>query len=154
MELLLPCVIIFMSSFNHASCSQYDRLYSAIFSFGDSYANTGNFITVMKEQIAYNVSEHPPYGMTYFGQPTSRGSNGRHSQDLGLPLQPPYFSQDHDFSNGANFAFIGAPALSIDDYLHQQVISSFYPVDISLQVQLGWFEQLKPSQCNLTECVC
>ncbi|KAJ3701172.1 hypothetical protein LUZ61_004877 [Rhynchospora tenuis] len=155
MELLLPCVIIFMSLFNHASCSQYDKPYSAIFSFGDSYADTGNFITVMKEKIAYDVFEHSPYGMTYFGQPTGRGSNGRLvidfiAQDLGLPLLPPYFSQGQDFSKGANFAVIGAPALSID-YLRQQGISNFYPVDISLNVQLGWFQQLKPSLCNSTE---
>lgn len=48
--------------------------YSAIFSFGDSLADTGS------QQAAFPFStypEFPPYGMTYFGKPANRNSDGR-----------------------------------------------------------------------------
>jgi hypothetical protein len=40
------------------------RRYGSIFSFGDSFADTGNDVVV-------------PYGMTFSGYPTGRNSNGR-----------------------------------------------------------------------------
>lgn len=75
MELLLPCFLLFISLFTRAYCA--DKSYNAIFSFGDSYADTGNFIVLVRGAIPYDVFEHPPYGMTYFGKPTGRGCDGR-----------------------------------------------------------------------------
>ena len=53
--LLFPCF--------HLSGSQS---YNAIFSFGDSLSDTGNVVVAGL-----------PYGMSFFGRPTGRCSNGR-----------------------------------------------------------------------------
>jgi hypothetical protein len=75
MELLLLCFLFFISLFTRAYCD--DQPYNAIFSFGNSYADTGNFVILVKGVLPYDVFEHLPYGMTYFGHPTGRGSDGR-----------------------------------------------------------------------------
>ncbi|KAF3328567.1 GDSL esterase/lipase [Carex littledalei] len=109
----------------------------------------------MKGVLPYNNFEHSPYGMTYFGHPTGRGCDGRLvidfiALDLGLPLVPAYFSKGKDFNQGANFAVIGSTALKLD-YFRQHNITNVPPVDTSISVQLGWFDQFKPSICNTTE---
>ncbi|KAF8413778.1 hypothetical protein HHK36_001771 [Tetracentron sinense] len=47
--------------------------YTSIFSFGDSYTDTGNLICLYPNESGF----HFPYGETYFGHPTGRYSNGR-----------------------------------------------------------------------------
>jgi hypothetical protein len=53
------------------------RRYDSIFSFGDSFADTGNDIVVFAAHSLDNPTARPPYGMTFFGHPTGRNSNGR-----------------------------------------------------------------------------
>ncbi|KAJ3701178.1 hypothetical protein LUZ61_004883 [Rhynchospora tenuis] len=71
------------------------------------------------------------------------------AQNFSLPLVPPYFSKGQDFQKGVNFAVIGSTALSLD-YLKQRNIT-VPPVDTSINVQLGWFNQFKTSLCNTTD---
>ncbi|PUZ58660.1 hypothetical protein GQ55_5G526200 [Panicum hallii var. hallii] len=123
-------------------------LLPAIFSFGDSYADTGNYI-ILEGGRPFNYS---PYGET-FGRPTGRASDGLLVIDyvakgVGLPFVPPYLAKGQNFSEGANFAVIGARALDQAYFLEQNVTSPAPMMNSSLGVQLRWFEELKPSLCN------
>lgn len=51
------------------------REYAAIFNFGDSLVDAGNL--VVDGIPDYLATAHSPYGMTYFGYPTGRVSDGR-----------------------------------------------------------------------------
>ncbi|KAJ3701177.1 hypothetical protein LUZ61_004882 [Rhynchospora tenuis] len=153
MEQLLLCFLLFISCFSHANCTK-DQPYNAIISFGDSYADTGNFVSLVKGVLPYDVFEHLPYGMTYFNKSTGRGCDGRLvvdfiAQNLSLPLVPPYFSKGQDFHTGVNFAVIGSTALSLE-YFRQRNIT-IPATDTSISVQLGWFNQFKTSICNTTD---
>lgn len=77
MELLTIYFLLFISFFNHANCTTTSPHYNAIFSFGDSYADTGNFVKLVKDFLPSVVFDNPQYGMTYFGRPTGRSSDGR-----------------------------------------------------------------------------
>jgi hypothetical protein len=67
---------------------------------------------------------------------------------VGLPFVPPYLAKGQNFSEGANFAVIGARALDQAYFLEQNVTSPAPMMNSSLGVQLRWFEELKPSLCN------
>ncbi|CAD6240501.1 unnamed protein product [Miscanthus lutarioriparius] len=146
--LIIPCLL-------HGTADAVRRptsmpLFPAIFSFGDSYADTGNFVRLISS-IPFGS---PPYGETFFGHPTGRVCNGCLVVDfvaaaVGLPFVPPYLAEGQNFSTGANFAVIGATALDLA-YYQRQNITTVPPFNTSLSVQLGWFEHLRPSLGNAT----
>jgi hypothetical protein len=58
------------------------RRYDAIFSLGDSYADTGNGPVVFGWHGIANPVMRPPYGSTFFGRPTGRNCDGRLAIDF------------------------------------------------------------------------
>ncbi|KAK4486593.1 hypothetical protein RD792_006844 [Penstemon davidsonii] len=80
--------------------------FEAMFVFGDSNSDTGGFYAAFPSQTS-------PYGMTYFGKPTGRPTDGRIfvdflAQGLGFPFISLYIqSIGSDFRHGANFATLG-----------------------------------------------
>ncbi|KAL0393411.1 UNVERIFIED_CONTAM: GDSL esterase/lipase LIP-4 [Sesamum latifolium] len=87
------------------------RKTSVIFNFGDSNSDTGGFVAGVGLDFAY------PYGRAFFRRPTGRASDGRLLIDflceyLDTHYLSPYLdSLEPDFTNGANFAIIGAATL-------------------------------------------
>ena len=70
------------------------------------------------------------------------------AQAFGLPLLQPYLqSRGKDLCRGVNFTVGGATAM--DPPFFQEIgASDKLWTNLSLSVQLGWFEQLKPSLCS------
>jgi hypothetical protein len=69
------------------------KSYEAIFSFGDSLSDAGNLIVNGTPKAL--TTARAPYGMTFFGRPTGRCSNGRVVVDFlgNIPQQiPPHSS--------------------------------------------------------------
>jgi phospholipase/lecithinase/hemolysin len=85
--------------------------FPAIFNFGDSTSDTGG---IHASFPGSTPAEYSPYGMTYFGKPNVRYSDGRLLIDflatgLGLNFLSPYLqSVNSNFQQGANFATAGA----------------------------------------------
>ncbi|GJN32300.1 hypothetical protein PR202_gb20797 [Eleusine coracana subsp. coracana] len=127
--------------------------YNALFSFGDSVTETGNIcINSNSTELGTLTLTHPPYGMTYFGRPSCRWSNGRVvidfiAQALGLPLLPPSKSKGKDFRRGANMAITGATALNFSFYKTLGVEDPIWNHG-PLSTQIQWFEELIPSICG------
>ncbi|KAG1346437.1 putative GDSL esterase/lipase [Cocos nucifera] len=123
--------------------------FNSIFSFGDSLADTGNFLTFAKDS---NIGRLP-YGETYFHRPTGRFSDGRIvidfiAQRLGLPLVPPYLvgPGGQGFRQGANFAVGGATALP-NDFFKAKGLNITW-TQYSLGIQIEQFKNLLPSLCS------
>lgn len=74
--MVLAFFILFVSAFPYASSAPPPK-YKALFCFGDSYSDTGNYNILAQGKIPYNQFEHLPYGITYFGHPTGRATDGR-----------------------------------------------------------------------------
>ncbi|KAK1285847.1 GDSL esterase/lipase [Acorus calamus] len=144
--------------FNGSHCDKV-LPYTSLFSFGDSLADTGNFL--LSGAHAFPSIGLSPYGETYFAHPTGRCSDGRlivdfFAEAIGIPYLAPYLSRSHgiqeDFTNGSNFAVAGATALDPSFFQNKGLDHSLW-TNSSLNVQLGWFEELKPSLCSTSlEC--
>jgi len=61
---------------------------------------------------------------------------------------PPALSRGENFSTGINFAVAGATALDLTYLQGHNVTVDDPPINSSLNDQLRWFEQLKPSLCR------
>jgi len=73
-RLLLACLALLALAVA-APRAAMAREYAAVFSFGDSLSDTGNLCV---DGIPdYLATARSPYGMTYFGYPTGRVSDGR-----------------------------------------------------------------------------
>ncbi|KAL5558410.1 hypothetical protein UlMin_034621 [Ulmus minor] len=94
----LSCSCV-LSVFGSKECN-----FPAIFNFGDSNSDTGGLAS------AFPAFLTPPYGETYFREPSGRFSDGRLvidfiAQSYGLPYLSAYLdSQETTFKHGANFA--------------------------------------------------
>ncbi|XP_078170227.1 GDSL-like Lipase/Acylhydrolase superfamily protein [Carex rostrata] len=137
--LLLTLVLLSLSNYIvEAKCD-----FPAVFNFGDSNSDTGGFWAAFPAQ-------HGPFGMTYFGHPAGRASDGRLvvdflSQALGLPFLSPYLqSIGPDFSHGANFATLASTVLLPQTSLFETGISPF-----SLGIQLNQMKELKAKSLSL-----
>ncbi|XP_072060494.1 GDSL esterase/lipase At1g28580 isoform X2 [Arachis hypogaea] len=140
--------------------SSSNRCYRAIYSFGDSLADTGNsnYDTNHTLSSSQTLALHVPYGETFFHHPTGRWSDGRLIVDfiaekMGFPLLKPYLGiksgtiKDWKPTEGVNFAVAGATALDSSFYLEKGI--SNVVTNYSLRVQLHWFtEELLPSICH------
>ncbi|KAL5989587.1 hypothetical protein ACLOJK_010480 [Asimina triloba] len=166
---------VFFSQQTHSASAPY----SAIFSFGNSLADTGNYLLAGPTKFSYIASL--PYGETYFHFPTGRACDGRLIVDFigcactslsnriiadeayvnsmataeayGVPMLPPYLARSlgASFRQGVNFAVVGATALD-PIFFDRRNLSSELVTNSSLSVQLGWFKDLKSSLCYSTKC--
>ncbi|CAM6117758.1 unnamed protein product [Calypogeia fissa] len=114
--------------------------FPALFSFGGSVADTGT------QAIAFSlqITQYPPYGMTFFGKPASRYCDGRVHIDfwataLKMPFLDPYVKGvGSNFRRGANFAAAGARATNETG-----------ETPFSLSVQLNQFREFKRNVLEL-----
>ncbi|XP_020251369.1 GDSL esterase/lipase At5g45910-like [Asparagus officinalis] len=149
MKFSIPIIFLLFAS-SCFSFSYSTEQYTSIFSFGNSLADTGNFLITAAQ--AFPMVARLPYGITYFKRPTGRFCDGRLVVDfvaeaLGLPLLPPYLARASNFQQGANFAVAGATALNPAFFI-QRGLGSLLWTNYSLSTQLAWFEELKPSLCH------
>ncbi|PKI77118.1 hypothetical protein CRG98_002621 [Punica granatum] len=119
--------------------------FPAIFNFGDSNSDTGGKSAAF-HRIPY------PNGVTFFGKPSGRYSDGKVILDfvaekLGLPYLTAYLdSIGANFRHGANFATGGSTIEPLNTRIFQ---GGYSP--ISLDIQLWQFEQFKARTLELHE---
>ncbi|CAA0824529.1 GDSL esterase/lipase [Striga hermonthica] len=111
--------------------------FPAIYNFGDSNSDTGAISAAF-------WPTPPPYGLSYFGKPAGRNSDGRLiidfiAEHLGLPYLSPYLdSIGMNFKHGANFATAGSTIRMQNETIFENGLSPF-----SLDVQTVQHYQFK-----------
>ncbi|XP_054779371.1 GDSL esterase/lipase At5g45910 [Prosopis cineraria] len=158
MSLMIISFFILLGFLERAASSNpsnsSDHAYEAIFNFGDSLSDTGNFLS--SGALAFPVIGKLPYGQTFFRHATGRCSDGRLIVDFiaeayGLPYLPPYLKpskgQDIHHHHGVNFAVAGATALD-SEFFYRKGLGKILWTHDSLSVQLGWFKKFKQSLCT------
>ncbi|CAN6372155.1 unnamed protein product [Urochloa humidicola] len=130
-----------------ASCSV-----DAIYSFGDSIADTGNLLREGPVGFFASIGSYP-YGQT-IRKPTGRCSDGLLIIDyfamaLNLSLVSPYLDKGADFASGVNFAVAGATALDRAVLLQDGVLMP--PASVPLSTQLDWFRSHLNATCGSQE---
>ncbi|XP_072950306.1 GDSL esterase/lipase At5g03980-like [Typha angustifolia] len=121
---------------------------NAIYSFGDSIADTGNLLREGPIGFFSGIGKFP-YGETY-KKSTGRCSDGLLMIDffasaLNISFINPYLDDSADFKNGVNFAVAGATALDKSFFLGKGI---YMPLTSPLNVQLGWFKEHLNSTCT------
>ncbi|KAL8042527.1 hypothetical protein ABFX02_09G057500 [Erythranthe guttata] len=149
-------IILLLSTFSLLPLSlslAHAHSFTKIYSFGDSFTDTGNTHT-STGPTAFNYISNPPYGVTFFHHPTNRYSDGRIvldflAESLSLPFLPPYRnSSAADQTHGVNFAVGGGCAIRYGFFVKHNV--SFNLVPQSLQTQLVWFTKIAAAKgCKL-----
>ncbi|XP_020094051.1 GDSL esterase/lipase At5g03980-like [Ananas comosus] len=147
-------VAVSSSSSSSSSSGDNDCGIKAVYSFGDSIADTGNLLREGVDNTSFSSIARLPYGETTFGYPTGRCSNGLLmidfiAKDLGLPYLNPYLEKDANFTYGVNFAVAGATALDASFFAEKGMMIPF--TNSSLHVQLGWFKSHLKTICSSEE---
>ncbi|XP_039133891.1 acetylajmalan esterase-like [Dioscorea cayenensis subsp. rotundata] len=129
-----------------------DCYINAIYSLGDSIADTGNLLH-LGVSGSFNVIGSFPYGQTIH-KATGRCSDGLLMIDflannLNLPLLNPYLDKEANFEHGANFAVAGATALDTSVLAQRGIHMGF--TNASLSVQLDWLKTHLNSTCSSKE---
>ncbi|KAI3764922.1 hypothetical protein L2E82_14939 [Cichorium intybus] len=144
------------------SCTLHVRgCYTSIISFGDSLTDTGNL-----KQLTSGLNQKPlnfflpPYGESFFHEPTGRCSNGRLiidfiAESLNLSYVRPFYggndSQMMELGQGVNYAVVGATALDSSFFEARGIHNP--TTNTSLGYQVEWFKQWLPSICaNVSDC--
>ncbi|AEE31008.1 GDSL lipase/esterase [Arabidopsis suecica] len=144
-------LVLYSTTIIVASSESRCRRFKSIISFGDSIADTGNYLH-LSDVNHLPQSAFLPYGESFFHPPSGRYSDGRLIIDfiaefLGLPYVPSYFgSQNVSFDQGINFAVYGATALDRVFLVGKGIESDF--TNVSLSVQLNIFKQILPNLCT------
>ncbi|KAF8694276.1 hypothetical protein HU200_038414 [Digitaria exilis] len=113
----------------------------AIYSFGDSIADTGNLLREGPVGFFASIGSYP-YGKT-LGKPTGRCSDGLLVIDY---FGGPYMDKGADFASGVNFAVAGATALDRAVLLQSGVMMP--PASVPLSTQLDWFRSHLNATCD------
>ncbi|CAN0853294.1 Sinapine esterase [Linum grandiflorum] len=126
--------------------------FTSFFSFGDSITDTGNQCLLATPGNLPHCC-FSPYGVTFFGYPTGRCSDGRLIVDfiaegLGLPLLTPYPGEvkNSNFPLGANFAQGGATALDIHFLVERGIYNTI--TNLSLHLEIDHFKELLTTICS------
>ncbi|XP_062197693.1 acetylajmalan esterase-like [Phragmites australis] len=124
----------------------------AIYSFGDSIADTGNLLREGPVGFFASIGSYP-YGQT-LRKPTGRCSDGLLIIDyfamaLNLSLVSPYLDKGADFASGVNFAVAGATALDRGVLLQSGVMMP--PASVPLSSQIDWFKSHLNATCPSQE---